>query len=311
VKPSAVTIGNFDGLHAGHRRIMGRVVEIARENHWTSTVLTFHPHPTRVVAPSRSPKLITTIEQRTALMRDSGIERVLVMPFTEQLAKLSPEEFARQILCDQLNARAVLVGANFRFGAQQAGNIQTLRRLGDELGFQTETIHEVKRHGHTVSSSGIRKALEQGSVSLVARLLERPYAIDGDIVAGLGVGSKQTVPTLNLDTRAELIPASGVYITRTTDLHHTSRRWNSVTNVGYRPTFDDQRGLTVETFLLSPLDGGTPSRIRLEFLRRVRDEKQFDGPELLKAQIMRDVGQAVKYFRRCSKWTTRTPQPTP
>lgn len=303
MKPAAITIGNFDGLHAGHRRIMARVVEIARANGWTPTVLTFHPHPTRVVAPARSPKLMTTTEQRSALMRECGIENVVVMPFTESLSSLSPEEFARQVLRDQLNARAVLVGDNFRFGAQQAGDIGMLRSLGDELGFQTEIIHEVKRHGRTVSSSGIRRTIEQGDVSLAARLLERPYAIDGEVVHGRGVGSKQTVPTLNLDTRAELLPTAGVYITRTMDLDAPERRWNSITNVGYRPTFDDQRGLTVETFLLSPLEGEAPARIRLEFLRRVRDEKKFESPELLKAQIMRDVGQALKYFRRCAKWT--------
>jgi riboflavin kinase/FMN adenylyltransferase len=303
MSPSAVTIGNFDGLHAGHRRIMARVVEIARENGWTSTVLTFDPHPTRVVAPSRSPKLMTPVPERERLMLEAGIERVVVKRFTAELAKLSPSEFARTILRDELNARAVLVGANFRFGAQQAGDIHTLRALGEELGFHTEIIAEVRRHGRTVSSSGIRSTIESGDVSLASRLLERPYSIAGDVVPGRGVGSKQTVPTLNLATTAELLPPPGVYITETTGLDGGSRRWDSITNVGYRPTFDDQHGLTIETYLLSPFDDPAPNRIRLDFLRRVRDERKFESPEALKQQILRDVARAQAYFRRRKRWT--------
>jgi len=301
--PSAITIGNFDGLHAGHRRIMSRVVEIAREHGWTPTVLTFDPHPARVVAPSRSPKLMTTMDQRSALMHQTGIEQVVVMPFTKELAKLTPEEFARQVLRDKLDARAVLVGDNFRFGAGQAGDIRTLAELGKRLGFTTEIIHEVKRHGRTVSSSSIRRILESGDVGLASRLLERPYAIEGDIVSGRGVGSKQTVPTLNLRTSAELLPARGVYITRATDLDQPARQWDSVTNIGYRPTFDDSPDLSIETYLLSPFDGEHPSRIRLEFLRRVREERKFESPEALKAQIFKDVSRAQAYFRRMRRWT--------
>ena len=304
--PAVVTIGNFDGLHAGHRRIMKRVAEIARENGWIPTVLTFDPHPTRVVAPSRSPKLMTTMQQRAELMRAAGIERVVVKPFTAELSKLTPVEFVQKILIQELDARAVLVGDNFRFGAGQAGNVALLRTLGEQLGFVTEIIHEVKRHGRTVSSSAIRHILEDGDVALANRLLEHVYAIEGEVVSGRGVGSKQTVPTLNLDTNAELIPATGVYITATTDLDTPGRRWNSITNIGFRPTFEDGKGLSIETFLLSPLTGEAPRRIRLQFLRRVREERKFENPEALKAQILKDVSRAQAYFRRLRRWSPHT-----
>ncbi len=298
--PSALTIGNFDGLHAGHRGILKRVVEIGREHGWKPGVLTFHPHPTKVVAPSKAPRLITTPQQRCHLMRAEGIQQVLVLPFTEALSKFTPEEFVKQILVDRLGARAVLVGENFRFGAKQAGNIETLRELGTRYGFCTEILNGVKRHGQMVSSSGIRKLIQSGNVSLACRFLERPYTIEGEIVSGQGVGSRQTVPTLNLNTQAEILPATGVYITRTHDLD-SSRQWKSITNVGFRPTFGGEE-LTIETFLLDPLEGGTPSRIRLAFLRRVRDERKFESPEALRVQILKDVGRAHTFFRLSDRW---------
>ena len=294
MKGSVVTIGNFDGLHAGHRRIMNQVVVIARKNGWTPTVLTFHPHPTRLVAPARAPKLMTTPEQRSEMMLEEGIENVLILPFTREVAGLTPEEFVKTVLCEQLNARVVLVGANFRFGKWQAGNVQTLAELGVRYGFTTEVLDEVSRRGGVVSSSGIRTLIERGNVSAACRLLTTPYAIEGEIVTGLGIGAKQTVPTLNLNTTAELLPASGVYITRTSE---AGRQWDSITNIGYRPTFNGD-SLTIETYLLSAFDGVPPQRIKLEFLRRVREERKFESPDALKSQIFKDVSRAQTYFRR-------------
>jgi riboflavin kinase / FMN adenylyltransferase len=312
---SVITIGNFDGVHAGHRRIMKRVVEIAREHGWSPAVLTFDPHPTRVIAPSRAPKLMTSIEQRAALMRHDGIERIEILPFTPALAKLTPEEFVREVLCGRFHAKAVLVGANFRFGAKQAGDVRTLADLGKRYGFATEIVDEVRCRGRIVSSSSIRELIAAGNVALAARLLERPYAVEGEIVPGHGVGHKQTVPTLNLKTSAELLPANGVYITRTRVLPPISladargseeQSWDSITNIGYRPTFGGH-DLTIETFLLSPLEGQPPRRIRLDFLRRVREERKFDSPEALKAQILKDVARANAYFRRIRKWVRKSP----
>jgi len=293
---SVLTIGNFDGVHAGHRQLLRRVVELGREHNLKPAVLTFDPHPTRVVAPHRAPRLLTTIEERVALIREQGVEEVVVLPFTTEVAQLSPEEFVEQIVVGRLHARIVMVGDNFRFGHKQAGNIGTLTELGQRFGFQTHVVDAVRRRGRVVSSSEIRRLIEDGDVAMAGRLLERPYDLTGDVVSGHGIGSKQTVPTLNLQTPAEVIPKNGVYITRTRDTE-TGDRWNSITNVGTRPTFDGD-SLSIETFLLSSFDGLTPGRISVEFLRRVREERKFDSPEALKQQILRDVGRAQAFFRR-------------
>jgi riboflavin kinase/FMN adenylyltransferase len=299
--PSALTIGNFDGVHFGHRRILKRLKTIADEHGWKPSVLTFHPHPTRVVAPERTPPLLTSPECRARLMCQEGIEQVLILPFTRELASLEPEDFVRQLLVDRLRARAVLVGYNFRFGHRHAGNARMLTELGRLLGFETEVIAGVKCRGRLVSSSAIRQLLGAGSVGLAARLLQGPFALEGDVVSGQGIGSRQTVPTLNLATAAEVIPARGVYVTRTCDLD-TARQWSSVTNIGYRPTFGASDRLTIETFLLDPLEGDTPRRIRVEFLWRIRDERKFPSPEALKTQILKDVRTAQSYFRRARAW---------
>ena len=295
--PSALTIGNFDGVHTGHRSILRRVKQIAADRGWKPSALMFDPHPARVVAGGGAPRLMTPPEQRASLMAPEGIEQVLILPFTTDVARLTPEQFARQIVAGRLGARAVLVGDNFRFGHDHAGNVETLRELGSRLGFETEVVPAVTRRGRAVSSSTIRGLLESGRVSLAARWLERPYALEGEVVAGRGIGSRQTVPTLNLSTAAELIPKTGVYVTRTRDLD-TQRAWNSVTNVGYRPTFGDSTQLTIETFLLDPLAGETPRRISVEFLWRVREERKFTNPEALKARILRDAAAARRYFAR-------------
>lgn len=299
--PCAITIGNFDGVHAGHRRILRRLKTLADARGWKASVLTFDPHPTRVVAPERAPLLMTSPERRTELMKEEGIEQVLILPFDRQVAQLSPEQFVRELLVDRLGARAVLVGDNFRFGHRHAGNVEMLRQLGAELGFETETVPAVRCRGQVVSSSGIRSLVATGRVGLAARYLERPYRIEGEVVSGRGVGSRQTVPTLNLATEAALIPAAGVYVTRTYDTDN-GRRWNSITNVGYRPTFGASNQLTIETFLLDPLEAETPRHIALEFLDRVREERKFESPEALKAQILKDAAAAQRYFRRRRAW---------
>jgi riboflavin kinase / FMN adenylyltransferase len=305
--PSALTIGNFDGLHCGHRRILARVRAIAAERGLKPSALTFDPHPTRVVAPERSPRLMTSPERRVELMAEEGIEQVLILPFTADLAHLAPERFAADVLAARLGARAVLVGRNFRFGYKQAGTPEVLAALGRELGFETEVVPSVVYRGRLVSSSGIRELVLAGDVSRAARILMRPFAMEGPVVSGRGVGSKQTVPTLNLQSETEIVPATGVYVTRTFE-QGGARRWNSITNVGYRPTFGDTEGLSVETFLLDPLAGEDPGRIRVEFLRRVRPERKFETPEALRTQILRDVRAAQAFFRRVQAWTGLQPR---
>jgi len=299
--PCALTIGNFDGVHFGHRRILRQVVALAAERGWKSAVLTFDPHPTQVVAPDRTPVLLTSPAHRAELMEEEGIGEVLILPFTKEIAHLSAEDFVRQLLVERLGVRAVLVGDNFCFGYRQSGNVRLMTEFGERLGFQTEIVGAVKWRGGMVSSSGIRALLKAGRVSLAARMLQHPYALDGAVVEGRGVGSKQTVPTLNLAPDGGMIPAAGVYVTRVYDLAG-DRRWNAITNVGYRPTFGASDQLSIETFLLDRFDGDTPRRIRVEFLWRVRDERKFETPAALKEQILRDVNAAQRYFRRARAW---------
>ncbi|MBZ5584509.1 MAG: bifunctional riboflavin kinase/FAD synthetase [Acidobacteriia bacterium] len=301
--PSALTIGNFDGVHFGHRRILRRLVSLAAERGWKPSALTFDPHPTRIVAPERTPPLLTSPDRRVELMAEEGVEQVLILPFTREVAELSPEQFVRGIVAGRLGARAVLVGENFHFGYRHAGDVRTLAQLGRKYGFETEIVRSATCRGRIVSSSGIRQLIRGGGVSLAGRFLQRPYAVEGPVVSGRGVGSKQTVPTLNLAAEAEIIPANGVYVTSTVEEPGGARRWNSITNVGYRPTFGASDELSIETYLLDPLEGETPARIRVEFLCRLRGERKFDSPEALKAQILRDVRAAGNYFRRLGTWT--------
>ncbi|MEO8052898.1 MAG: bifunctional riboflavin kinase/FAD synthetase [Acidobacteriota bacterium] len=306
-EPVALTIGNFDGVHTGHHTLLREVGRAAREKGLQPAVLTFDPHPASIVAPQRAARLLTTQAERCSVLAGEGIEYVLVLPFTREVACWTPEQFVERVLAKALRARVVIVGDNFRFGHGQAGDIMVLAQLGERFGFETRIVTPVKWRGRAVSSSEIRRAVESGNVALAARLLGRPYATAGQVIAGQGIGSKQTVPTLNLRTHAQVLPSTGVYITHTFDTE-SARNWNSITNVGYRPTFTDASGeqeLTIETFLLDPLEPPAPQYISVEYLRRVREERKFESPEALKTQILRDVGRAQAYFRRVTKWVRR------
>jgi riboflavin kinase/FMN adenylyltransferase len=294
--PCAITIGNFDGVHCGHRLILRRVIAAAREEGWKAAVLTFDPHPAKLVAPASAPRLLTSMEERAGIMLEQGIDEILILPFTGEIAALGPEDFVREILVDKLKARAVLVGANFHFGKRAAGDAAMLEELGDRYSFEAEIIEPVVWRKRVISSSEIRRAIEAGNVSTACRMLGRPYALRGIVVHGEGRGSKQTVPTLNLDTKAEVVPKNGVYVTRTRD-ESGLREWPSITNIGYRPTFDGHTR-TIETYLLSTLDGAAPDKISVEFLRWVREERKFENAEALKAQILHDVHRAQTFFRR-------------
>ncbi len=319
--PSALTIGNFDGVHAGHRRLLRHLKALADAHGWKPSVLTFNPHPLRVVAPDRAPLLMTSPDRRAELMAEEGIAQVVILPFTRELSQLSPEEFIRSIVVDRLGARAVLVGDNFRFGHRHAGDVRLLEELGGRFGFSTEVVPAVTARGSVVSSSRIRQVIRAGQVALAARLLEHAFALEGEVVRGRGVGSKETVPTLNLAPATDLIPASGVYVTRTTELmdqppvaevgqarpQEDPRSWDSITNIGYRPTFGASDELSIETFLLGPLQGETPRRIRVEFLWRVREERKFSNAEALRERIFKDAAAAQRYFRRTRAWIGQVP----
>ena len=297
----ALTIGNFDGVHRGHQELIKQVCTIAGEHGWTSAAVTFDPHPTKLLAPQRAPKLLMPLEARIAQMKRYGLDEVMCLPFDHAMASLAPDQFAQQILRDKLSAKAVVVGDNFRFGHKQAGDVHALAQLGAKYGFLTQAIGAVVVRGRIASSSAIRHLLAAGEVSKACRLLNRPFSIEGQIVSGHGIGAKQTVPTLNLDTNAEVLPANGVYITSTLLPGH-DKPVPSITNIGMRPTFGGDK-LTIETFLLGPFNE-QPTTMTLFFHRHVREEQQFPSPEALRTQIMKDVGRANAYWRRVPKWDT-------
>ena len=303
-RPCALAIGNFDGVHLGHQALLRKTVETARTRAGltggaVSAVLTFDPHPTTVVAPERVPLRIYSLEQRLALLRENGAQQITVLPFTAELSRLSPGEFVQQILVRALQVQAVVVGENFRFGYGQSGDSSTLAELGEQFGFQTHFLPPVIERGEVVSSSAIRRYLLEGRVGRANRMLGRCFALEGPVVSGFGIGSKQTVPTLNLRPVAGQAIPRGVFITRTVD-KVTGKHWQSITNSGFRPTFSGEE-LTIETFLLSPFEPPPPTLIRVEFHRFVRPEKAFPNAEELRGQIMRDVARAKAYWRRVTK----------
>lgn len=304
--PSAVAIGNFDGVHTGHREILERCRQLAAGQWLKPSVLTFHPHPKKLLAPDNAPLELEPIEKRLERMREAGISQVVILPFDAELASLGPQDFLRRVMVDKLHAKAILVGDNFRFGHKAQGDVKLLREQAARLGYSTEITPAVTTRGRTVSSSAIRDLLAGGRAGMANRLLGYEFCIEGNVVSGFGIGSKQTVPTLNLDTKPLLaghrvIPRAGVYITQTQDLDD-GRTWQSITNIGYRPTFGGS-DLTIETYLLEALTGTSPLKIRVDFRAFVREERKFANPEELKAQILRDVGRAQAYWRRRARWT--------
>ena len=293
LRPSVVTIGNFDGVHLAHQRLLESVVRAARRLNATATAVTFEPHPSRVLTPERVPKLLTTLAQKSRLIERLGIELLVVLPFTHELSNLTPLEFVRQVLAGGLGAVSVHVGPNFRFGHQQAGDVRVLAELAGQERFTLEVLPVAEIRGERVSSSRIRQLLSEGRVGKAGRLLGRPYSVGGPVVPGSGVGKQQTVPTLNLAPIDEQLPQNGVYVTRTR-LGETAHE--SATNVGHKPTFGEHR-LTVESFLLNFTGEIHATEMEVEFLYRLRDEMKFPSPAALKQQIQKDARRSVKFFR--------------
>jgi riboflavin kinase/FMN adenylyltransferase len=293
---STLAIGNFDGIHLGHQSILRAVVDRAREINAVATVLTFDPTPQKVLRPESAPLRISTTEQRLRCFAAISVDAAVVLPFSQELAKLSPQEFVEQILVRDLHVRAVFVGDNFRFGHKQAGDAQLLTRLAAERGFEVFVLPPVLYKGEIVSSTIIRREIACGDVAHAARLLGRPFVLTGKVVSGTGTGRRFTFPTLNLAAEQELLPARGVYVTRTL-LEGETRTRRSVTNVGVRPTFNGS-ALSIETHILEPISEITPARIEVHFWKRLREEKKFNGPEELRAQIARDIATANSFFTR-------------
>jgi phosphoribosyl 1,2-cyclic phosphate phosphodiesterase len=293
---SIIAIGNYDGIHLGHQRVLAFAMTRAKDSGAVSTALTFEPPPLKVLRPETAPLRISTNQQRLEWFGALGIEAAVVLPFTPELASLSPEDFVDEILVRQLQVRAIVVGDNFRFGHRQAGDVKFLRDLGMRYGFEVVVHTPVALDGEIVSSTLIRKLIAEGDVTHAARLLGRPFVLTGELVRGTGTGRKFLFPTLNLKPDQELLPARGVYITRTVLEGETSSH-RSVTNIGMRPTFNAS-GLTIETHLLDYSGNFAPSHIEIRFWKHLREEKKFASPDDLRLQIARDISTANKFFAR-------------
>jgi len=297
---SVLAIGSFDGIHLGHQAVLRATAERARTLHAVPTVLTFDPSPRKVLRPETAPQQLSTVAQRLASFRELGLEAAVVLPFTLELSRLTPEEFVAQILVGHLHSKAVLVGEDFRFGHKQAGTVALLRTLGAKHGFEVVVLPPVSYRGEVISSTLIRKEVAEGNVSYAAKLLGRPFALTGRVVSGSGTGRRFTFPTLNLAPEQELLPRRSVYITRTF-LDGEPRSHRSVTNIGMRPTFDGS-ALTVETHLLDVQLPAAPKRIEVQLWERLREEKKFIGPQELRAQIAQDISSAGKFFSRLRRF---------
>jgi riboflavin kinase/FMN adenylyltransferase len=302
--PAVVTIGNFDGVHLAHQTLLRRVAEVARLQGALSTAVTFEPHPIKILSPDHAPRVLTLLPRKVELIEATGIDLLVVLPFTRELSRQSPLDFVRHVLLDPLHASSVHVGPTFRFGYRQSGDVEILQELGQQEGFRVEVLPMLHVRGDRVSSTCIRELLAEGQVHKAHRLLGRPYSLRGRIVAGLGVGHRHTVPTLNLAPIEEQLPKVGVYVTQTrlSELPH-----DSVTNVGFKPTFGNHR-LTVETYLLDFSGQVDETDMEIEFLYRLRDEMKFQNPAILKVQILEDARRSRKFFRLLKQYRQYLPR---
>ncbi len=292
--PALVSVGNFDGVHRAHSHVLREIVSRARASGGKSVAVTFEPHPARILRPEAGLKLLTPTAEKLRLLEATGVDFVLLLPFGRDLSLMTPRQFAERILKKKLRAREVHEGFNFRFGHKAAGDMALLAEFGREMGFEVKVYPEMMLRGESVSSSQIRKLLIDGRVSRARHLLARPFGILGTPGRGRGYGSKYTVPTINLARYEELVPKDGVYITWT---RVGTERFDSVTNVGNRPTFGAEL-FAIETHLLNfhPIELTPETEVEICFLQRLRDEIKFPSVEALREQIGRDVKKARRYF---------------
>ena len=296
--PTAAAIGNFDGVHCGHRQILAAAIAEAQSLHGRSVAITFDPHPDQFLHPADAPRLLTPMPERLRLLAATGIDAALVLPFDATLAGLPARDFVHRILIDALGVRGLHEGSNFRFGRRAEAGVAELAGFGLEFGFRLQVHPALHVHGLEVSSSAVRALLQAGDMKRARWMLGHPFAVRSTPVRDRGVGTRLLVPTVNLAPYEGLLPAFGVYVTRLTV---GNRRFQAVTNVGNRPTFAGA-GFSVETHILDfePVDLDEQTPIEIEFLFRLRAEVAWPSPEALKAQIFRDVAHAQRYFRLVS-----------
>jgi len=292
--PTLLSVGNFDGVHRAHTRVLANIVPRARAQGLKAVAVTFEPHPMRILRPDSGLKLLTPTPEKLRLLEATGLDAVLLLPFTRDLSLMTPHDFAHDILKEGLQAREAHEGYNFHFGNKAAGNVNLLAEFGREMGFEVKVYPELRLRGEPVSSTQIRKLLAEGQASRARHLLARPFSILSTPGRGRGYGSKYTVPTINLSRYEELVPKDGVYVTRT---RVGEECFDSVTNVGNRPTFGTE-SFAIETHLLNfhPIELSPDTEVEIHFLQRLRDEIKFPSVEALRAQIAKDVRKARRYI---------------
>ena len=292
-----LALGNFDGLHRGHLKIVERVRRGAAEHGGTPMAMTFDPHPSRVVRPDKAPALLMTKAQRLEALGRAGISAVAVVRFTPEVSRWDPETFVRTVLVEWLRVSEVWVGANFLFGHDRSGNFSTLRTLGQRYGFRADKIDPVRYKEFVVSSTRVRRLVAEGRMDEAGALLGHQFSIDGVVVEGKRRGRELGFPTANLKTENELVPPNGVYATTVTidGIVHPS-----ITNIGVRPTFSDSTGTTIEAYVLGYSGNLYGQQVKLGFVQRLRDERKFEDVDALKAQMEADRRRAERLFAQLS-----------
>jgi riboflavin kinase/FMN adenylyltransferase len=292
--PTVISIGNFDGVHRAHQHVLRENIRRARELGATSLVVTFDPHPVRILRPDVPKRLLTPLPIKLRLLEQLGFDAVLVLTFNRDLSLMAPRQFAEDILVKRLRVREIHEGSNFHFGHHKEGNVEKLAEFGRELGFHVNIYPQRYYRGEHVSSSRIRELVAEGKVSRARALLARPFSVLSTPGRGRGYGHRYTVPTINLSRYDELVPAHGVYITTT---RVADEMFESVTNVGLRPTFENE-SFAIETHLLNfhPISLQPDTEVEIAFLRRIRPEIKFPSVDDLRAQIAKDVHRARRYF---------------
>lgn len=301
LRGAVLTVGNFDGVHVGHRAIMETVTGRAEAVGGEAAVYTFEPHPRKVLQPDRAPRLLTTLDQKLERLEELGVDVVIVEPFDRDFAALPAERFVREILHERIHPVEVYVGYDFRYGRDREGSMRTLTELGPHLGFAVTIIPEVTVGERDVNSTRIRELLEAGRVEEAGELLARPYCVRGTVVEGERRGRTLGFPTLNLAPENEILPARGVYAGRVRFLDEggppLGAVHDAVTNVGRRPTFHEREAVVPEAHLLD-FDGDLYGRrVEVTFEHHLRAERRFEGVEALRAQIARDADEARRRLR--------------
>jgi riboflavin kinase / FMN adenylyltransferase len=290
-KDMLLTIGVFDGVHLGHRHLISKLVNLARKQDLLSGVVTFSPHPRELLSPKTRLSYLTTISEREHLLKNEGVDLVVTLSFTKELASLSAREFVN-LLKKHLRMQGLVIGPDFALGKNREGNIDNLRTLGEGMGFSVTAVSPEKINGEVVSSTAIRNALAEGDMPKVTRLLGHPFTLQGKVTRGEHRGTGMGFPTANLDVSAkQAIPLEGVYASRA---YIGKQTYHTMTNIGRRPTFGENRERTIESYILNYNHDLYGKEVKIEIVQRLRAEKRFDNIEELKKQIAEDVKQGTK-----------------